>query len=137
MLHASLLAEMLDDEVSLAAQRLGHRAPRLAHDGRYVTVPMTAPDGTPVLLRLDAAHYDAKPVRVDICDRTGTPMPASMWPNGLLHSIHPVTGHPFACIQGVYEYYIHPSHHKDRWDSVRATHRISPVLDHLLHKAGR
>lgn len=137
MLQGSFLAEMLDDEVSLASQRLGQRAPGLAHDGRYVTCPMAAPDGTPVLLRLDATQYDAEPVRVDICDVKGTSLPAPMWPNGLLHSIHPVTGQPFVCIQGVYEYYIHPSHHKDRWDTVRATHRISPVLEHLLQKAGR
>jgi hypothetical protein len=137
MLHASLRAEMLDDEVLLAAERLGHRSPGIAHDGRYVTCPMTAQDGTPVLLRLDAAQYDAEPVRVDVCDLAGSPLAAPMWPTGLLHSIHPVTGRPFVCIQGVYEYYIHPSHHKDRWDSVRATHRISRVLDHLLQKAGQ
>lgn len=137
MLHPTLLREMLDDEVSLAKERLGHRAPDLAHDGRYVTCSMAAPDGTPVQLRLDAAHYDAEPVRVAICDTAGAPSPAPMWPAGLLHSIHPVTGQPFVCIQGVYEYYIHPSHHKDRWDAVRATHRIFPILDHLLKKAGR
>jgi hypothetical protein len=137
MLHTSLLAEMLDDEVSLAAERLGERAGGLAHDARYVTCPMTAPDGSSVLLRLDAARYDAEPVRVDVCDREGSPLTESMWPSGLLHSVHPVTGRPFVCIQGVYEYYIHPSHHKDRWDSVRATLRIVSILDHLLNKAGR
>lgn len=136
MLHPSLLAEMLDAEVDLAQQRLGERARDLRHDGRFVTCSLPSPDGSPLELRLDALRYDGEPVRVDVCGTNG-PVGPERWPAGLMHSIHPVTGLPFACIQGVYEYYIHPSHLQDSWDSIRANKRIPEILDHLLRKAGR
>lgn len=137
MLQSGLLAEMLDDEVDLAIRRLGDRAAGLAHNGRYITCPVSASDGTAAQLRLDASRYDGDPVRVDVCDQHGTTLPSELWPGSLFHSIHPVTNAPFVCIRGTFEYHIYPGHNTDRWDAVRPTLRIADVLDHLLRKAGR
>jgi len=137
MLHPTLLRELLDDEVAVAVDRLGDRVDQLTHDGRYVSCLLPAPDGSAVWLRLDAACYDGDPVRVDVVDQAGKPVLMTLWPAGLSSGEHPVTKHSFVCMQGVHEYYTHPSHHKERWDGHRATLRIPDILDHLLRRAGR
>ena len=51
--------------------------------------------------------------------------------------VHPVTGEPFACVRGTWEYYLHTSHHQERWDAHRPRLRLADLLDHLLRKAGQ
>lgn len=109
MLHPAFMKELLDDEVALAAQRLGDRAAGLTHDGRYITCHLEGSTGAQVYLRLDAPAYDAEPVRVAVCDLEGSPLPEPLWPPGLWAGDHPVTRQPFVCIRGVFEYYTHLS----------------------------
>ena len=137
MLHPMLLAELLDDEVAVAAERLGTRAEALGHDGRYVHCRVTGADGALLWLRMDAAGYDADPVGVDVCDDAGTTMALERWPTGLAYSVHPVHGRPWVCTRGAAEYHTYPSHHVERWDVYRSTLRLPELLDHLLRKAGR
>lgn len=80
MLHPAFMKELLDDEVALAAQRLGDRAAGLTHDGRYITCHLEGSTGAQVYLRLDAPAYDAEPVRVAVCDLEGSPLPEPLWP---------------------------------------------------------
>jgi len=56
---------------------------------------------------------------------------------GLAAGVHPVTGEPFACVRGTWEYYLHTSHHQERWDAHRPRLRLADLLDHLLRKAGQ
>ena len=51
--------------------------------------------------------------------------------------LHPVLNRPFACIRGCAEYYCHPSHLQERWDTLRNTLRLADLLDHALRRAGR
>lgn len=137
MLHPLVLTDLLEDEVAVASERLGHRAAGLRHDGRYVTCPLR-PDGqAPTSLALDGRWYDAEPFRVAVCGPDGLALPAAGWPRGLVHSVHPVLGRPFACVRGTYEYHLHPQHYQDRWDAHRSRLRLADLLDHLLRKAGQ
>jgi len=137
MLHPTLLAELLDDEVSIAAERLGPRAEDLQHDGRFVRCRVTGGTGLRLWLRLDAANYDGEPCRVDVCDNTGGTAEAAAWPPGMAYGTHPVHRRPWVCARGAYEYFTYPGHHTERWDAYRATLRIPDLLDHLLRRAGR
>ncbi len=137
MLHPMLVAELLDDEVAVAAERLGPRAESLAHDGRRVRCRVTGADGSGLWLRLDAVGYDADPIGVDVCDDAGATAPIERWPAGLAYGIHPVFGRAWVCVRGTAEYFNYPGHHTERWDTYRAALRIPELLDHLLRKAGR
>lgn len=137
MLHPVLLAELLDDEVAVAAERLGSRAESLGHDGRYVRCRVLGADGSSLWLRMDAVCYDADPVGVDVCDGAGVTAALEQWPVGLAHSVHPVHGQPWVCTRGTAEYHTYPGHHVERWDVYRATLRLPELLDHLLRRAGR
>lgn len=137
MLHPTLLAELLDDEIRVARGRLGDRAPSLGHDGRYVRCLVPSRDDTPVWLRLDGKGYDAEPFGLDVCDAGDMPVELHRWPGTLGYAIHPVHQRPFACIQGVAEYFTYPGHHQERWDAYRTRLRLAELLDHLLKKAGR
>jgi len=131
MLHPQLLAELLDDEVAVAAG-LGDRAESLGHDGRYVRCRVCGRDGSLLWLRMDAAGF-----AVDVCDDAGETVVLERWPAGLAHNIHPVHGRPWVCTRGTAEYHTYPGHHVERWDTYRATLRLPDLLDHLLRRAGR
>jgi hypothetical protein len=96
-----------------------------------------SPDGQPVRLQLDGAHYDAEPFRVAVVDDGGSLVEHDRWPADLSHSIHPVLRRPFACVRGTFEYHCHPSHLNDRWDIHRSSIRLVDLVDHLLRKSGR
>jgi hypothetical protein len=137
MLHPLVLADLLDDEVAAAMERLGDRAAGLRHDGRHVLCPLKEAGDARRWLRLDSARYDGEPFQVGVYSPDGAPLPPEGWPPGLLHSVHPVLGRPFACVRGTYEYYLHPGHHRERWDEHRSRLRLADLLDHLLRKAGQ
>lgn len=137
MLHHRILSDLLDDELETAQARLGARCVGLAHDGRYVRCPLQPLGALPRWLRLDGSRYDAEPFRVTVCGEDDTPLAAEQWPAGLMHSVHPVLGVPFSCVQGTWEYHLHPGHHQDRWDAHRSRLRMADLLDHLLRKAGQ
>ncbi len=137
MLHPVVLADLLDDEVAAAAERLGDRATGLVHDGRFVQCPLRPAGDFLRWLRLDGRRYDGEPFRIAVCGPDGAPLPAGGWPQGLAAGVHPVTDEPFACVRGTWEYYLHPSHHQERWDAHRPRLRLADLLDHLLRKAGQ
>lgn len=137
MLHPLVLADLLADEVAVASERLGCRVAGLWHDGRYVMCPLRPAGDAPRSLVLDGRWYDAEPLRVAVCGPDGLALAADGWPQGLVHSIHPVLSRPFACVRGTYEYHLYPGHHQDRWDAHRSRLRLAELLDHLLRKAGQ
>jgi len=134
-LHPTLLHQLLDAEVAVARNRLGQRVTGIHRDGYVVRTPVRAPDRRQVWLSLSGLNYDAEPFSVFVADDEGATS-ADLWPTGLLAGVHPVTGQPFACVQGCAEYYIHTSHFQDRWDAVRPRIRLADLLDHLLVRAG-
>jgi hypothetical protein len=136
-LHPVLLGELLDEELAVAAQRLGDRVAGIRRDGAVVRTPLTAPDGTRVWLSLDGTEFDADPFSVTVTDQDGSATVPNRWPASLLGGEHPVVRRLFVCVRGCAEYYSHPSHFQDRWDIVRPTLRLAELLDHLLRRAGR
>jgi hypothetical protein len=134
MLAAAVVAELLEDEVVAARERLGDRVAMLTVDG---TAVLCQPRGLDQVLRLDGRGYDAEPFRFSVVDGAGVPLPGAAWPPGLHHSQHPVLDVPFACVQGLYEYHLHPGHVTDPWDRHRHRLRLVQLLDHLLRRCGR
>lgn len=137
MLHPLVLRDLLEDEVAAAAGQLGSLAAGLRHDGRYVLCPLPPAGGASRWLRLDGARYDGEPFRVQVCGEDGAPLPAGEWPAGMMSGVHPVIGLPFACVRGTWEYYLHPSHNQERWDTHRSRLRLADLLDHLLRRAAQ
>ena len=133
--HLALRARLLDDEIDVACSRLGDRVMGMERIDSLIRVPVTAPGGGSVYLALVGSGFDAEPFGLPELD--GTSASAERWPTGLDAGLHPVLNRPFACIRGCAEYYCHPSHLQERWDTVRNTLRLADLLDHALRKAGR
>lgn len=79
MLHPLVLADLLDDEVAVAAERLGAQAAGLRHDGRHVICPLQQDGHAPRSLRLDGGRYDGEPFQVAVCGPDSLPLPADGW----------------------------------------------------------
>ncbi|WP_328442726.1 hypothetical protein [Amycolatopsis sp. NBC_00438] len=135
--HPALLTQLLDDEVEVARSRLGDRATGIERVSSTIRVPLSAPDGSPLLLVLDGSNFDAAPFGVTVTEPDGSPAPLERWPAGLGASMHPVLNRPFVCVRGCAEYYSHPSHLQESWDTVRNTLRLAELLDHLLRRGGK
>lgn len=134
MPHPTLVTEILDREIDIAAERFGHRGVRLQRDGCLVKLWLPGVvDGTAICLTGD--NYDTEPFSLTVIDIQSQPVPESMWPHGLAHgTIHPVTHQPFACLQGLKEYFNHPSHSNECWDQYRGRIRLVDLVSHILNK---
>ncbi len=131
---------LLDAElrVSRRDERLRRARARLSRRGTDVYVAFDrGRDGLPGVFRLRCGHYDAQPPSVAMVDPdTLDELPLWRWTAGVPHSIHPRTGRPFVCLQGIAEYHTHPSHITDSWDRYRTRVRLRETIVALLRKAG-
>jgi hypothetical protein len=138
--QAHLLARLLDRELAVCAADLVLSALDIAirREGDAVLVRFErGRDHLPGVFRLGCAQFDAQPPSVAMVDPdTGQDLPIERWTPGVPHSIHPITGRPFVCIQGVAEYHSHPSHLDDSWDRYRNRYRLAQTIRRLLDKAG-
>lgn len=135
MLHPAVARDMLNDEVAAARLRLGGRCVSIALvDDTVVVYPFAVGDQE---LRFEFAgrRFDAEPFAVRVF-RGAAVVPVET-SNGLLHSVHPVLGRPFVCLQGTYEYHCHSSHLADSWDHHRQQIRLADLLEKMLEKIGR
>jgi hypothetical protein len=139
-MRKELAEKLLDSELELCAED-----PRLQGDGIRIhrvgtdvfAAFATGRGGRAGVFRLDCAAYDASPPGVAMVDpKTGEELSQAKWTPGVPHSLHPVTGKPFVCIQGTAEYHTHPSHVDDSWDRYRARFRLRQTIRRLLEKAG-
>ena len=134
------LEQLLEDEVAAcaASEILAPAGAQLTRVGTslFLAFPRGR-DGNPGLFRLDCSGFDAQPISVSMVDSdTHEALPMEKWTPGVPHSLHPVTGLPFVCLQGVAEYHSHSSHTADTWDRYRNTYRVPQLVRRLLEKAG-
>lgn len=133
MPHPILVAEILDREINVAAERFSHQGVRLERAGSFVKLWLPGVvDGTSICLNGD--NYDTEPFSLTVVDSQCQPVPQSIWPSGLAHSIHPVTNQPFACLRGLAEYFSHPSHCQESWDQHRGRIHLVDLISHILKK---
>lgn len=137
MLHPAVRDGLLDQELAIAVQRLGDRAPSISRTGAWILIPIRTSHGLPAFIRLDGAGFDGAPFGVDVVDPDHQPLPIDAWPSGLAHSIHPVHNRPWVCIRGTAEYFTYPGHHMERWDTYRNAIRLPDLIDYLLQKVGQ
>jgi hypothetical protein len=133
-----LLHALIDAEIEVCLSNASVCRPRVevTRDAERVLVGFTAPTGRGVFA-LDCRDFDASPPSVDMLDPdTLESLPSERWTPGVPHSLHPSTGRPFVCLQGVAEYHSHPSHTNDPWDRYRTLYRLPQTIARLLDKAG-
>lgn len=138
-MRRDLAERMLDAEVAIArAENRTFRDVIILREGTDVLVSFTeGRDGRPGLFRLDCAHFDTEPPGVGMLDpESRDELLIERWTTGVPHSVHPKTGKPFVCAQGIAEYHSHPSHINDSWDRYRNTFRLAQTVRLLLNKAG-
>jgi hypothetical protein len=139
-MQQTLLAEMLDEEVDLCKQDdlLSTNGTVVWREGSNILAKFArGRDGKPGCFRLGCAYFDAQPPSVAMVDPdSGLELPLDKWTPGVAHGLHPATGKPFVCIQGIAEYHSHPSHLTDSWDRYRNRYRIPQTAKRLLQKAG-
>lgn len=131
MLHTELLAELLDGEINVAAERHAARCVMSRHEA---CVHATLPTG--MVIAFDGSRYDAEPFAVAAIGADHEVLPHGRWPPGLSLGEHPILGRAFVCIRGTAEYHLHPSHLLDRWDLHRGKVQLVDLLGHVLNKAG-
>lgn len=128
--------DRLDREIEVAQAQHASRGGRLERSGLNVRLWLPGMQiGTAI--ELDGSAYDAEPFSVRVVGQDGQPLSADRWPPGLFHSQHPVLHRPFACLQGVLEYHLHPSHLGDSWDRYRQTIRLVDLVGHIIIKVAR
>lgn len=139
-MQEAVLLKLLDEEVASCAddEVLKSAAIRVWRAGSNIMIGFDkGRDGRAGAFRLGCAYFDAQPPSVAMVDpTTALDLPLERWTPGVPHGLHPVTGKPFVCIQGVAEYHIHPSHLGDSWDRYRNRYRILQTAKRLLQKAG-
>ena len=139
-MRESLLINMLQSEVELCRNDASISVPGIAIElqGTEIFARFAAGrDGKPGAFRLDCSGFDANPPSVMMVDpQSGEELTIERWTPGVPHSIHPLSGRPFVCLQGVAEYHTHPSHVADSWDRYRKRYRIPQTVRRLLQKAG-
>lgn len=139
-MRKDLTEKLLDAELEACSEdpRLQQEGVRIYREGTQVFVAFASDrNGRPGVFRLDCDLFDASPPGVAMVDtETGEELPLASWTPGVPHSLHPVSGKPFVCIQGTAEYHTHPSHVDDAWDKYRARFRLRQTIARLLEKAG-
>lgn len=139
-MQEAILTKFLDEEVALCAEDevLASSVIRVWREGCNIMVGFKrGRDGKPGVFRLGCSSFDAQPPSVAMVEpATGVELPLEKWTPGVPHGLHPATGKPFVCIQGVAEYHNHPSHLGDSWDRYRNRYRIPQTAKRLLQKAG-
>jgi hypothetical protein len=136
VLHPEVLGSMLDDEISVAEERLAGRSSAIWRVGPLVYCAPHRDVGS-WRIRLDGRTYDATPFRLAFVDEELEPLDTAMWPNGTSAGIHQVLDVPWMCIAETYEYYLHPGHHTETWDSIRSEKRLAETLSHILRRCGQ
>ena len=133
MTSTAVAEAILEADLVVAQAQLAHRGVRLERNGHVVELwfPGLLP-GTVIVF--DGHDYDAAPLSLFVADTDGNPVEATRWPSGLNHSTHPVTGRPFACLQGLSEFFLHPRHSSDSWDRYRNQIRLVHLVEHILLK---
>jgi hypothetical protein len=139
-MQEAALSQLLDEEVASCAEDevLSSNGIRVWKVGCNIMVGFErGRDAKPGVFRFGCAYFDAQPPSVAMVDPgTGVELPLERWTPGIPHGLHPVTGKPFVCIQGVAEYHSHPSHLGDSWDRYRHRYRIPQTAKRLLQKSG-
>lgn len=138
-MRKALTEELLDGELALIRESLGpDSSVRLWREDTDVFVGFDHDrNGQPGLFRLSCSRFDAEAPSVAMLDSASREvLPLERWTPGVPHSIHPTTGQPFICLQGVAEYHSHPSHLDDSWDRYRFRFRLPQTVLRLLDKAG-
>src|SRR2546422_271389 len=101
----ALLTELLDEEVALCKEDelLCTNGVAVWRECSDVLVKFArGRDGKAGCFRLGCAHFDAQPPTVAMVDvEIGKELGLENWTPGVAHGVHPVTGRPFVCIQGI------------------------------------
>ncbi len=133
-----LAEELLDGELEVVRDSISSRGVTVWREGTDVFVQFEhGRDGNPGVFRLACGQFDAESPSVSMVDPTAhTELSMEQWTPGVPHSVHPLTGKPFVCLQGTAEYHTHPSHLADSWDRYRRVFRLKETVHRLLQKAG-
>jgi hypothetical protein len=138
-MRGALIEELLEGELDLIRDSLGPDSPvRVWREGTVVFVGFDSDrSGQPGLFQFGCSGYDAEAPSFAMVDPASRePLPIERWTPGVPHSVHPSTGLPFVCLQGIAEYHTHPSHLDDSWDRYRFRFRLPQTVVRLLDKAG-
>lgn len=133
-----LAEELLEGELEVVRDSIGSSGVTVWLEGTDVFVKFeSGRDGNSGMFRLACGQFDAEPPSVSMVDpEAHSELSMERWTPGVPHSVHPVTGKPFVCLQGTAEYHTHPSHLDDSWDRYRRVFRLKETIHRLLQKAG-
>jgi hypothetical protein len=137
-MKTELAEELLDAELEVVRDSVATNCVTVWREGTDILVQFEqARDGRSGLFKLECSQFDAEPPSVSMVDpTTRAELALEQWTPGVPHSVHPLTGKPFVCLQGTAEYHTHPSHRDDTWDRYRRVFRLKETIHRLLQKAG-
>lgn len=123
-MHAAVSKQLFDEELASWPPDLPEARGWIIHRASYpiLDCAFTAPNRTPLRLRLDFTDWDDRAPSITLHDADGQllknlpPNPTGVFNGGP----HPITGHPFVCMAGSHEFHTHSSHLNQPWDQFRS-----------------
>lgn len=98
-------------------------------------VGFCAKNRTEFRLRLVARNWNDQPPSAELLNANGEFLrQPPQYPSGIFHiGGHHLTGRPFICMAGVFEYHTHPSHVGDSWDNYkgRDAYRLGEIATQI------
>lgn len=128
-MHPAAAKALFDEDVANLSAALAERRGWLLHAVEFplIDCSFTAPNRTPLRLRLQCDNWNDLPPAVSLHAADGAPL-TTLLPNptGVFNpGPHPTTGRPFICMRGAREYHAHPSHINDSWESLKSSSSYS------------
>jgi len=124
-MHPAAAKASFDADVATLTLQLGKRRGWEFHSLEFplVECTFTAPNRTPLRLRLTCTDWNDLPPEISLHNADGTPLTTPLSnPTGVFNgSQHPVANRQFICMRGSREYHTHPSHVGDPWESLRGS----------------
>ena len=136
-MHPQAAKILFDEDVGRWPPDIAAKRAWVVHRVEYpvIDVEFTGPGRTPLRLRFDAANWDDEPPKIALLNSVGdylTSAPAT--PSSIFNGgPHALTGRPFVCMAGAWEYHRHESHLNTPWDQYRgkANYGLSDILTQI------
>ena len=138
-MHPAAAKALFDADVATLTPALGKRRGWTFHSLVFplVDCSYTAPDRTPLRVRLTCGDWNELPPQISLHNADGTLLTTPLTnPTGVFNgSLHPVANRQFICMRGSREYHMHPSHVGDPWESLRghSSYTIGGILTQIWH----
>lgn len=136
-MHPEAARALFNEDVGRWPPDIAHHRGWIVHACEYpfLDVEFTAAGRTPLRVKFDASNWDDEAPKIALLNSAGAFLPnAPVTPSGIFNGgPHALTGRPFVCMAGAWEYHRHESHLNTPWDQYRGKpdYGLSEILTQI------